>query len=85
MKDMQQTVELLKTKDTATIATVGVAVRDKLDLLYHKYSDREYRQMMGDNLADLDGAPTIAEYLIFLKEQGIEQKEVGIIVNIITI
>lgn len=76
LEKMQQTVELLKTKNTSSIRVVGMAVHVNLEMLYQNHKDRQQRQMMGDKLAELDGARVIAAYMLFLKDCGLEQQQV---------
>lgn len=72
-KRMQQTVELLKIHKITDVSRVCESVKQNLDLLYQQNEDTEYRQMMGDTLAELDGAQVISGYLVFLKGCGLLQ------------
>lgn len=77
MIKMEQTIAMMKMNDTSAISQVCEAVRENLDNLYKQHKDRQHRQMMGDKLAELDGANVIAKYLNFLRECGLEQPKVN--------
>lgn len=63
---MSSTIELMKDRNVGSIRHVKNAVRENLIGPYVHPKYFQYRQLMGDKLAEIGGAKVILEYLKFL-------------------
>lgn len=74
--NVHATIALMKQKDSAGIPGVFAAIQKYLLNVYNDMRTPAHKQMLGDRFCDLDGAKAIANYMVFLKDIGIENEEV---------
>ncbi|KAI0243224.1 SPRY domain-containing SOCS box protein 2 [Lamellibrachia satsuma] len=73
---VQTTIALMKEKDPRKVSRVFTALQKDILEVYDRLRTHNHKQMLGDRFNDMGGAQVITDYMMFLKDAGVEHDEV---------
>ena len=73
--NVETTIALMKEKDPAKMSEVGAALHTCILDVYSRLPT-SLKHLMGDRFKEMGGAAAIADYMVFLKDTGLEHEDV---------